>query len=517
MRDSAPTNISAQNASDALPLTHGSVNSKGLAAGKLGLASSTVIGLSSTAPLYSLAATIGFVVMAVGAQTPIALIIAFGIMLLTAFAYKELNTAVPDAGTAFTWAAKAIGPKTGWMAGWGVLVAGVIIMANQIEIAARYLWLLVGDGSLASNKWLVTGTGVTLIALTTWISHRNVEAGAYTQWVLIVIQYLAFAVLCAGILIPLLTGDIQPALAFSWDWFNPLSADFNRLVQAVLIAIFIYWGWDTSLALSEETKDPTRIPGRAAILSSSLLVLTYVAVAVLIMMYAGVSTTGIGLANEAIADDVFFAFKDATLGSLGWILVFAVAVSALATCQTTILPTARGVFAMGVYKALPERFARTHPVFIIPEPATWIMGFVSAGFYAVMSVISENMLADTVEATSLAVGFYYCVTCFACIAFFKGDIFSSARNIVNRLVLPLAGGLLMLAVLVLSVVNMVDPEYGTTSFLGISGAFWTTIITFGLGALIMLWCSRQASMRPYFNGESLNMATAVKVPETETH
>lgn len=494
---------------------HGQLQPKGLAEGKIGLASSTVIGLSSTAPLYSLAATIGFVVMAVGAQAPIALIIAFVIMLLTAFAYKELNTAVPDAGTAFTWAAKAFGPRTGWMSGWGVLVAGVVIMANQIEIAARYLWLLIGDGSLAENKLLVTSTGVLLIALTTWISHRNVEAGAYTQWCLIIIQYLAIAILFIGILVPFATGELTPALHFSWDWFNPFAADFNGLLQAVLIAIFIYWGWDTSLALSEETKDPTRIPGRAAILSSSLLVLTYVAVTVVVMMYAGVGDTGIGLANEDIADDVFFAFKDATLGSLGWVLVLAVAVSALATCQTTILPTARGVFAMGVYKALPARFAKTHPVFRIPEPATWLMGAISAGFYAVMSFISENMLADTVEATSLAVGFYYCVTCFACIRYFRGDIFTSTRNVLNRLFLPLAGGVLMLVVLVFSLVNMVDPDYSATSFLGVSGVFWTALVTFGLGAIIMVVCSLRPEMKPYFAGESLNMDTAVKVPEVD--
>ncbi|WP_240333971.1 APC family permease [Rothia sp. ZJ932] len=494
---------------------HSQPHDKGLASDRLGLASSTVVGLASTAPLYSLAATIGFVVMAVGVQAPIALIIAFVIMLLTAFAYKEFNTAVPDAGTSFTWVTKAFGPVWGWLSGWGVLVAGVIIMANQIEIAARYLWLMLGDGSLADNKHLVTGTGVLLIAFTTWISHRHVEAGAYTQWGLIIIQYLAIGILLVGIVSAFISGSLTPALDFSWSWFNPFAADFNGLLQAVLIAIFIYWGWDTSLSLSEETKNPHKTPGQAAILSSSLLVLTYVAVTVIIMMYAGVGDTGIGLANEEIVDDVFFAFKDATLGSLGWVLVLAVAVSALATCQTTILPTARSVFAMGVYKALPPNFAKTHPVFRTPEPATMIMGIVSAVFYAGMSYISTNMLADTVEATSLAVGFYYCVTCFACVRYFKGDIFTSTRNIINRLVLPLVGGVLMLFVLVFSMINMVNPEYGMTQAFGVSGVFLTAVVAFGIGGIVMVFCSRQESMRPFFRGESLNMSTGVKVPETE--
>lgn len=139
------------------------LTSKGLAAGKLGLMQSTVIGLASTAPLYSLAATLGFIVMAAGAQTPAALIVAFIPMCLTAFAYRELNTAIPDSGTAFTWAAKAFGPKTGWMAGWAVMVAGVIVMSSQTEVASKYLLLLIGDGSIADSKVLVTAFGALII------------------------------------------------------------------------------------------------------------------------------------------------------------------------------------------------------------------------------------------------------------------------------------------------------------------------------------------------------------------
>ena len=84
---------------------------KGLAPARLGIWGSTVIGLASTAPVYSLVATLGFVVLAVGAQAPIAFIVAFIPMLFIAFAYRELNRDVPDCGTTFTWATKAFGPR----------------------------------------------------------------------------------------------------------------------------------------------------------------------------------------------------------------------------------------------------------------------------------------------------------------------------------------------------------------------------------------------------------------------
>ena len=39
--------------------------------------------------------------------------------------------------------------------------------------------------------------------------------------------------------------------------------------------LFIYWGWDTAVSVNEETKDPAKTPGQAAILSTLLLLVTY--------------------------------------------------------------------------------------------------------------------------------------------------------------------------------------------------------------------------------------------------
>src|SRR6195952_5272463 len=102
---------------------------KGLKKGALGLVSSIVIGVASTAPAYSLAATLGFVVAGVGLQSPVIMVLAFVPMLFIAIAYSELNKAVPDCGTTFTWATKAFGTRTGWMGGWGIIAADVIVMA----------------------------------------------------------------------------------------------------------------------------------------------------------------------------------------------------------------------------------------------------------------------------------------------------------------------------------------------------------------------------------------------------
>ena len=76
---------------------------KGLKSGALGLVSATVMGVASTAPAYSLAVTLGFIVVAVGVHAPIVALLAFVPMLLTSIGYSELNKADPDCGTTFTW------------------------------------------------------------------------------------------------------------------------------------------------------------------------------------------------------------------------------------------------------------------------------------------------------------------------------------------------------------------------------------------------------------------------------
>jgi len=245
---------------------------KGLASGTLGLFGSTVIGLASTAPVYSLAATLGFVVLAVGAQAPIAFIVAFVPMLLIAFAYRELNRAAPDCGTTFTWATKAFGPWVGWMGGWGVAVAGMVVLANLAQIGGKYLWLLINP-ELADNAFVVTATGVVFIAAMTWISYRGTEIGEKLQNVLLGIQYLALVVFVVAAAVSVATGTApEGATAPQADWFNPFAfTSANGFVEAVLLALFIYWGWDTCLALNEETKDPEHIPGRAAVLSTLIL------------------------------------------------------------------------------------------------------------------------------------------------------------------------------------------------------------------------------------------------------
>src|SRR5580700_10097186 len=153
---------------------------KGLKTGALGLISSTVIATASVAPAYSLAATLGFVVLAVALKAPIIAILAFVPMILTSVGYSELNKADPDCGTTFTWATRAFSPAWGWFGGWAIVVADILVMASLAQVAGQYIFLLFnaqGIGTNPASSWVLL-TGVLWIVAMTYICYRGIEVSA---------------------------------------------------------------------------------------------------------------------------------------------------------------------------------------------------------------------------------------------------------------------------------------------------------------------------------------------------
>lgn len=486
------------------------VPAKGLHAGILDLGDSVMLGLASTAPVYSLAATLGLIVAVNGNYTPLILLLGFVPVLFIAFAFRELNSAMPDCGTTFIWARRAFGPWAGWLGGWGVALAGVVVLANLAQVAGQYLWLLVGDGSLAGNSLVVTATGVAFIVFMTLVNYRGIRLGEHVQRVLTYVQYVSLGVFALAIIFRI-TGGAPEGQAFDLEWFNPAGAfaDPGAVVHGALLALFIYWGWDTCLAVNEETENPATTPGRGAVISTFVLVAIYVSVALLVMMYATVGTDGIGLGNEANQNDVFLAMKDVVLGPWGWLIVVAVLASVLSSTQTTILPTARGTLSMGVHGALPPKFGEVHPRNQTPGFSTQVMGAAAVVYYVLMSILSEDLLADSISSISLFIAFYYALTGFACAWYFRATLRGSARNLWFRGILPLLGALMLTAAFFVSAVQMWDPAYGDTQIFGVGGAFVSGVLLLALGVVLAAVCRFAPSTRGYFRQQRSAAGTSL--------
>jgi amino acid transporter len=504
---------------------------KGLKSGALGLVSTTIIATASVAPAYSIAATLVFVVGAVALQSPIVAILAFVPMLLTSIGYSELNKADPDCGTTFTWATRAFGPRTGWAGGWAIIVADVLVMASLAQVAGQYGFLLFNANGIGSNPtsgWVLL-VGVLWIVVMTYICYRGIEVSANFQKVLLGIELVMLLVLSVTALVKVGAGHAPPGhLTPSLSWLNPFHiSSFSAFVSGIILMVFIYWGWDTAVAVNEETKDKTKTPGRAAILSTFILLVTYTLVIFSMQSYAGIKTTGNGLGNLNNAGDVLSVQGSSVFGTSGWgsflthLLLLMVLSSAAASTQTTILPTARTTLSMAVYKAIPRSFSKIHPRYLTPTWSTVVMGAISIVVYASFNYSSNGIgiIGDAVIAIGLYIAFYYGLTGFACAWYYRRNLTSSARNLWMQGILPVSGGLMLFFLggwslwLDYDVATQNDYTMWTVPFIHwqIGGAFVIAVASALLGlVLFIIWRFISPS---FFKKETLTRATPTLVPD----
>jgi amino acid transporter len=504
---------------------------KGLKTGALGLVSSVVVGVASTAPAYSLAATLGFVVIAInGLQAPIITILAFIPMLFISYAYKELNYADPDCGTTFTWGTRAFGPKTGWFGGWGIVAADILVMASLAQIAGQYVFLLFGAGGIGANAasgWVLL-VGVLWIVVMTAICYIGIELSANSQKVLLGIELTMLVLFSVVALIKVGTGHAPPGhLTPSAEWFNPFhNLSFTSFMVGFTLMLFIYWGWDTSVSVNEETKDAHRTPGRAAVISTLILLVTYALVVMASQSFAGIGTHGIGLGNSNNEGDVINTLGTSVFGTsgIGWfmtkLLLLMVLSSAAASTQTTILPTARTTLSMATYKAIPDAFGKVHKRFLTPTVSTLVMGGISIVLYVVLNYQSHgsHVISDSVTALGPAIAFYYGLTGFACVWYFRKTLSQNARNLWIRGIIPLAGGVILwFAMFWFLWYNWVTPSnsYTTWTIPGthrvVGGVIILDLVMIVIGIVLFFvyWAVRPA----FFRGEVLNRDTPTLVPD----
>jgi amino acid transporter len=472
---------------------------------------------------------LGFVVVAIGLQSPAVTVIAFIPMLFIAYGYKEMNNADPDCGTTFTWGVRAFGPKTGWAGGWAIVAADVLVMASLAQVAGQYVFLLFNAttiGTDPSSGWVLL-VGIAWIVVMTLICYVGIEVSANFQKALLGIELTMLLVLSIVALVKVGNGSAPVGhLTPSLSWFNPFAIpSASAFINGVLLMLFIYWGWDTTVSVNEETADPATVPGRAAVLSTVVLLVTYVLVVLAAQSYAGIGSKGIGLGNPNDEGDVLSVLGHSVFGNSGFgnvlfhLLLLMVLSSAAASTQTTILPTARTTLAMGVYKAIPSAFARIHKRFLTPTVSTVVMGLASIVLYVIMNSISAgSVIADAVSALGVMIAFYYGLTGFSCAWYYRATLTQSARNLWIRGILPLAGGIMLWGALGYNLYFYWRPSNSYTTWQmtfwphwHIGGVFIIDLIAVALGVVLMF---SFAAVRPaFFKGEVLNRDTPTLVPE----
>lgn len=488
---------------------HG-LSRKGLNAGSVGLIGATVIGISCVAPAYTLTAALGPTVAKVGYQTPAIILVGFLPMLLVAFGYRELNRAMPDSGTSFTWATRAFGPWVGWLAGWGLVASTVLVLSNTAGIAVDFFYLMLSQllerpeiAKLTANPAVNIPTCMAFMAAATVISYRGMEATKAVQYVLVGFQALVLILFGAAALFDVGHGHAFDPTPISLEWFNPFAVkSFGAFAAGLSLSIFIFWGWDVTLTMNEETKGSHSTPGQAATATVITTVLLYLLASTASISFAGLGVGQYGLGNPDIQSNVFFALAAPVLGPLAILISIAVLSSSAASLQSTMVSPSRTLLAMGHYGALPNAFATISPRFKTPSVAILAAALVSSVFYAVMRIVSQSVLWDTITALGIMICFYYSITAFAAVWYFRRQWFKSTANLFFQLIFPLLGGLILGALFITTIFDSMDPGFGSGSHIG--GVGLVFVIGMGIIVIGITLMAAMALCRPgYFRGETL--------------
>jgi len=297
------------------------------------------------APAYSLASTMGPMIVAAGTFAPLSLLTVSAIMLCIAIGFAQLSRVAPNAGSSYSWIRMAFGTYVGAYGAWLLILSNVFAtMATAVPAGIYTLDLLAP--LRAQNPIWDAAVGAAWIAGSALLLYAGVRptaivtAGALALEIGVLAVAAIFASLSphAGASHPASPGDVK-ALAFSGFGF----------IYAMTLGVWMSDGWELSAATSEEVAKDPRASGRGGI--TGLLVTTAV-LAFAMFAFGHLGTVHGFAANQADA----MRYVSDLLGAPAWrpVILVTVLVSTSSALWTTLLYLSRSVFAMGRDGVLPR-------------------------------------------------------------------------------------------------------------------------------------------------------------------
>lgn len=229
-----------------------------------------------------------------GPAVAISFLLAAVVAGLVAFAYAEMSSALPFAGSAYSWMNVIFGEFCGWVVGWALLAEYFIAVAFVASgLSANFRGLIEPLGlrlpAALSNPFGTNGGVVDLIALIVLILvslliSRGVSQAARIQKILVVLKVLA-------IILFVLVGltAIHPSNYVPFIPAPKMNADGTHFggwlgIYAGVSSIFLsYIGFDSIAANAAEAKEPSKTMPRGILGSLIIAVILFVSVSLVLV------------------------------------------------------------------------------------------------------------------------------------------------------------------------------------------------------------------------------------------
>jgi amino acid transporter len=457
----------------------------------IGVAQDTIIGLASSAPAATMAVTMaGMAAAAAYGGGPV--IILCGIpMLILANTYRRLNLWNANCGASFEWVGRAINPYLGFIVGW-MMLAGCLTGTISVVVVLSPAVLAV-FGASATSAWpnILLCTAVILVMAT--IAVVGIRLTARTQVAMAVIEYSVLIGFSIWALIYVL-GHHPGTFPPTKGWLSLSGIDGKgNLAAGLLIAVFMYTGWDATVYVNEEVKHRRVNPGRAAVFAVALLVILYVLPQVGMQ---GVASPARLQANASSA----LVFVAQVLGGGGWakVMAFALALSVIASTNVGIVITSRIAYGMASHRVLPPVLGNVSRRYSTPAIGTVIVAviLIAATWAYLLSISIATVFTDVVSVTGLLFAGFYTFTALAAVMYYRRRIFSNTWDALLVGILPLASAVFLAWVVVKSLQTAPGSER------------WSLVGILGAGLVLML-VARFILRSPFFR---IPLESAAKVP-----
>ncbi|MCZ4125025.1 APC family permease [Streptomyces sp. H39-S7] len=410
----------------------------------LGVVDGVVIAASTTAATSSIGLGMGLMAGIVGLHLPIIMLLAFLPILGIAGAYSRLNRVEPNCGNSYVWVGRSVSPWLGFLSGWVNVVGTVVFLAYTTTVTGSALMQLAGQAGVHRLAGLTldpdstlqsTLLGLTVLVAATLAAVTGVDVAARLQRWLLAFEYLVLLGFCGYGLV----AGTQP---FSLDWFNPFTIpSLAALAQGMVVAVFCYWGFDAAFSVSEEVRDP-----RDASRSGLITVFTMLGLFLLgAVAFQRVLSQG-QLADNGAQGLTYFGNQLAHQ-PLAALPLVALTFSAVASLQAGVIPTVRGLFAMGRDRTVGPVWTRIHPKYGTPAAGTLLLGAIAAVVAALSLVIPKvsELISACVGAIGIVVALSYGLTAIAAAVRFRGLLRGPLAEAVRAVVVPVLSALVLFA------------------------------------------------------------------------
>jgi amino acid transporter len=431
-----------------IPAEHAPGPSGRLRQNAIGLADAVIVGMASSGPTASLAVTLAAIVAVSSYAGPLAIAICFLPMLGIALAYRRLNHWRADCGASYAWAGRAITPYLGFMVGWIMLLGYFLGTISDILPVGPYVLQLVDPGLRDSSLAAAVSASVWL-TLVTVIAYIGIQLTARFQWLLAAVEYLIVTAFAIVTLVAVF-GHHRGTATFHLSWFSWHGAGGSRgLVGGILIAVYMFSGWDTSVYVNEETRWSRVNPGRAVVIGVITLGIMY---AFFTFAFEG------GVSKKAMAahGDDALAYIARSVAGAPWdkVMIAAVLLSIVGATQTALVAGSRIAFAMGQDKVLPSVLGKSHPVHRTPAAATIAFAVLTLAVtwvYTLGSGSVEGAFTNIVSSVGLMFALFYAATGIAMAVYYRKLASRGAGAFLELALVPLASAAFLLWVAIKSV------------------------------------------------------------------